>query len=161
MPWRAGLWQEPVEANAVQTLNRSFALFCSVRACCGICEQGQRDTIWCSRFGLREEHVLTAEVRAELIKSHSSKQGASFPLRAERDRSSSKLGCSQPLHSGASDCEHEWIHDCYCCGHVGGIYSWNLNFLSTDEHEPNLVTYSLRYSTFPLALVYWPSFFSL
>ena len=137
MPWWAGLWQRGAEANAVQTLEISFPLLCSVRTYCGIFRAGTERphptfTVW-----MRRE----AEIRAELIKSHYTKQGECFPLRAERerdrDRSSSKLGCSQPLHSAASDCVlHEQMnessphrevsdtpHDCYCCGRVGGIHS--------------------------------------
>lgn len=59
---------------------------------------------------LREAHILMAEIRAALIKSHYTKQGECLSLRAERDRCSSKLGCSQPLHSGAPDCG-TWINE--------------------------------------------------
>lgn len=131
-----------VEANTFQTLERSFPLLFS-------------SILWDFQAGTkkpnpmfkdwtpREAHILMAAIRAELIKSHHTKHGECFPLRVERDRSSSKLGCSQPLHSGALNCGtwiNEWVsphrgvcapphHHSYWCGHVGGIYSWNVNFL--------------------------------
>ncbi|CAB1434952.1 unnamed protein product [Pleuronectes platessa] len=79
----------------------------------------------------RVAHVLMAQIRVERIKSPDTNQGKRFPLRADRDRYSSKLSCSQPLHRKIQSCillNGKW---CVHCERDRPLY---LRRRPTDDH---------------------------
>lgn len=108
MPWWAGLWPNAAAANAAQTLKRSYPLFTSVRRYRGISEQGLRDHIW--RFRIWTGRGTLAEIRAELIKSHYSKQEEYFPFEAEMDPSPTGLQPAPPQRSFGLWHMNKWMN---------------------------------------------------